>query len=113
MVSKRMEEQESKVEEGRLHTYELLLIVNPDVSDEDLETRLGKISAMITEKSGTVASVDRWGKRKLAYPINRYSEGIYVLMNCTFDPALCQQMENSLRISEDILRHLLINVELS
>ena len=81
--------------------------------DEELGANLDKINKMITEKGGTVSSVDQWGKRKLAYPIKQFAEGNYVLMNFSSDPVLCQQLEASLRISEDILRHLLINVELS
>ena len=113
MVSDRIEEQVSNAPEGQVHTYELLLIFTPEMGEEDLEARLDRIGKMITEKGGTIASVDKWGKRKLAYPIKQAMEGNYVLVNCSFDPALCQQLEASLRISEDILRHLLINVELS
>ena len=113
MVSNRMEEKVSKAEEGQSHTYELLLITSPELGDEELEARLDKIGKMITEKGGTISSVNQWGKRKLAYPIKQFAEGNYVLVNFSFDPVLCQQLEASLRISEDILRHLLINVELS
>ena len=113
MVTNKIEEQESKAEEGPSNTYELLLIVSPALGDEELEARLEKVGNMITEKGGTVESVNKWGKRKLAYPIKHCTDGNYVLVNFSFDPILCRQLEASLRISEDILRHLLINIELS
>lgn len=123
MVSNKMEEQVLKAEEEvpsipsqssePSHTYELLLIISPTLGDEEADARLEKISAMITEKGGTIESVNKWGKRKLAYPIKQCTDGNYVLVNFSFDPMFCRQLEASLRISEDILRHLLINVELS
>jgi small subunit ribosomal protein S6 len=110
MVSKRIEEQAPKSEDKQLRDYELLSIISPEVTDEDLESRVEKIGQAITERGGVISSTEQWGKRKLAYPIEHFSEGNYVLIGFKFEPALCKELEASLRISEEILRHLLINL---
>ena len=106
----RTAEQVLKAEDGQLRDYELLLIISPEVVDEELETEVDKISQIITERGGVVSSVEQWGKRKLAYPIEHFTEGSYVLIKFRFRPALCQQLEAGLRISEEILRHLLVKL---
>jgi small subunit ribosomal protein S6 len=79
--------------------------------DDGLEATFNKINQMITERGGIVSSQDQWGKRKLAYPIDHFKEGNYVLIKLRLEPAQCQKLEASLRISEEILRYLLIKVE--
>jgi small subunit ribosomal protein S6 len=61
--------------------------------------------------NGEVASVDVWGRRKLAYPINNYREGTYVLFQAKMSPASIVELERNLKLSEEIVRYLLINVE--
>ena len=110
MVSKRGEREALKTEERQLRDYELLLIISPEVTDEELEGRVERVSQTITERGGEISSAEPWGKRKLAYPIGRFIEGHYVLIKFRFEPALCRDFEANLRISEEILRHLLINL---
>jgi small subunit ribosomal protein S6 len=110
MVSKRSEKQALKTKERPLRDYELLLIISPEVTDEELEGRVSRISQIITERGGQISATEPWGKRKLAYPIGHFMEGYYVLIKFSFEPALCRELEGSLRISEEILRHLLINL---
>jgi small subunit ribosomal protein S6 len=93
-----------------LRDYELIVIVSPDVPEEELPTHLDKISEFITNKGGSVAEVERWGKRKLAYPINHFREGNYVLTKFKLEPDTTAELEANLRISEKILRHLLVRL---
>jgi small subunit ribosomal protein S6 len=93
-----------------LRDYELIVIVSPDVPEEELPTHLDKISEFITNKGGSVTEVDRWGKRKLAYPINHFREGNYVLTRFKLEPGTTAELEANLRISEKILRHLLVRL---
>ena len=79
-------------------------------SGDCLNRDVDKISQIITERGGVVSSVEQWGKRKLAYPIEHFTEGSYVLIKFRFRPALCQQLEAGLRISAEILRHLLVKL---
>jgi small subunit ribosomal protein S6 len=90
--------------------YELVYIVSPDVSDEALENRVSNVSQFITSHDGVISSVDKWGKRKLAYPLKHYLEGNYILTRFSLSPARCKELEANLKISEEILRHLLVKV---
>jgi small subunit ribosomal protein S6 len=93
-----------------LRDYELIVIVSPEVPEEELPTHLDKISEFITNKGGSVTEVERWGKRKLAYPINHFREGNYVLTRFKLEPGTTAELEANLRISERILRHLLVRL---
>ena len=110
MASERVAEKVLKAEDGQLRDYELLLIISPKVVDEELAAVVEKINQMVTERGGTTSSVEHWGKRKLAYPIEHLTEGNYVLIKFRLEPSQCKQLEASLRISEEVLRHLLIKL---
>ncbi|MFC2065498.1 30S ribosomal protein S6 [Chloroflexota bacterium] len=98
------------VEDKRLYDYEMVVIISPEVVDEPLETKIDGISQFIIAKGGAVSDVDRWGKRRLAYPIKHFLEGSYVLLRFQMNPRWGRELEASLQISEDILRHLLIKL---
>ncbi len=101
---------ERKTEDTKSQEYELVYILTPEISDEALETRVNNITQFITSKDGTIIGVDKWGKKKLAYPIKHFLEGNYVLTKFKMNPSQCKELEANLRISEDVVRHLLINV---
>jgi small subunit ribosomal protein S6 len=93
-----------------LRDYELIVIVSPEVPAEELPSHIDKISDFITNKGGSVTEVERWGKRKLAYPINHFREANYVLTRFKLEPGTTAELEANLRISEKILRHLLVRL---
>ncbi len=98
-------------EEGeQLRDYELVLVISPDVAEEKFEATIDDVSQFITRKGGVISSVERWGKRRLAYPIKHFVEGSYVLTKCKLSPAFGKELEANLRISEEVLRHLLIRL---
>ncbi len=98
-------------EEGLLlNDYELVLIVSPEVVEEKFEATIDNISRFITGKEGVVSDIERWGKRKLAYPIRHFMEGSYVSAKFKLKPALAKELEANLKISEEVLRHLLIKL---
>ncbi len=99
-----------KQEEESLRDYELVLIISPEASEEESETILSNVSKIIDRDGGGVSHVERWGKRKLAYPIGRFTEGSYVLTRFKLRPSLGSELEAKLGISEEILRHLLIRL---
>ena len=97
------------IEEGQqLPDYELVLIISPDGTEEDIEATVDKVSRFITEKGGTISDIERWGKRRLAYPIKHFTDGRYFLAKFNMEPAFGKELEASLKISEEVLRHLLI-----
>ena len=111
MVAKKVSEKVLNVEDKQLRNYELVLIISPEIVDEALDTKIDNISQFITERGGVISDVERWGKRRLAYPIEHFMEGNYVLTRFTFKPALGKELEANLQISEEVLRHLLIRIE--
>ncbi len=97
-------------ERKQLRDYELTVIINPEYSEEKFETTLDNISQFITDRGGTVVDIDRWGKRRLAYPIKHFIEGNYVLAKIQIGSTLGKELEANLQISGDVLRHLLIKL---
>ena len=96
-------------EEGeQLCDYELVLVISPEVAEEEFEATIDSVSRFITGKGGVISDMERWGKRKLAYPIRHFVEGSYVLARFKLKPVFGKEMEANLRISERVLRHLLI-----
>ncbi len=88
----------------------MVYILNPEISEEALETSVNSVTQFITSREGVVGAVDKWGKKKLAYPLKHFLEGNYILTKFKISPARCKELEANLRISEDVLRHLLIKV---
>ncbi len=101
----------TSVADNKLCEYELVFIVKPEVEEEALENTIKNVSQLITGKGGTISKVDKWGKRKLAYPIKRSLEGSYILAQFKISPTSCKELKKSLYISEEILRHLLIKID--
>lgn len=88
--------------------YELVIVITPEATEEKLEARLNNISQYITDHGGTVSSLDKWGKKRLAYPIKKSVEGNYFLFKYLLPPEASRVLENNLRISEDVLRYLVV-----
>ncbi len=91
-----------------MNSYELLYIIDNDISDEAKESVIAKISAVITDNGGTIDDVNRWGTRKLAYSINYKNEGYYVLVNFTAEPSLPTELERIMRITDSVVRFLVV-----
>ena len=93
-----------------MRDYELVAIISPEVAEENIPTAVEKVSRFITERGGSIAEVNQWGKRKLAYPIKDHTEGNYVLFQFKLDAEATAELEANLRISEEILRHLIVRL---
>ncbi len=91
--------------------YETVFIARQDVSTQQVETLTEQMSAFITDGEGTVAKVENWGLRNLAYKVKKNRKGHYVLMNIDAPAAAVKEMERNLLLNEDILRHMTIRVE--
>ncbi len=98
-------------EDRKLHDYELVVIINPELMEEAVDGVMGRVSQFITENGGEVTNIEQWGKKKLAYPIKHFTEGNYVLARFKMKPRLGKELEASLQISEEVFRHLLIRVD--
>ena len=91
--------------------YEVLYIIDPAKGEEGIAALVEKFKALV-EANGTLTSIDEWGKRRLAYPINDLMEGYYVLMTFDAKPDLPAELDRVFKITEGILRSLITDVEL-
>ncbi len=90
-----------------MRSYELMFIVHPEQDETEFNEVVEKVKGWITDSGGQVDNLDLWGKRRLAYPIQKQVEGQYVLMNTQLDPAFCSDLEHNLGLQEPIMRFLL------
>ena len=90
--------------------YEVLYIIDPAQGEEGIAALVEKFKAMV-EAEGTLSSVEEWGKRRLAYPINDLAEGYYVLMNMEAKPEFPAELERVMKITDGVLRCLTTAVE--
>ena len=90
--------------------YEVLYIIDPAQGEEGIAALVEKFKAMV-EAEGTLTNIDEWGKRRMAYAINDLTEGYYVLMNMETKPAFPAELERVMKITDGILRCLVIAVE--
>ncbi len=104
MVIEKTETQE------KLNGYEMTVIFKPDLSEEKITAALENIKKFITGKGGAISDTRSWGKRRLAYPIKHANEGNYILFKFTMKSNQNRELETNLRISEDVLRHLLVKL---
>lgn len=91
-----------------MNKYELLYIIASDASEEKREELIKKFSSYVEAKGGTIEGIDKWGMRKLAYPINFKNEGYYVLMNITMKPEEVEPMAKLMNITEGIVRQMFV-----
>ena len=87
-----------------MHPYELMVILNPEVDDRTVQPTLDKFLAVVTAQGGKIDNVDVWGRRRLAYEIQKKTEGVYAIVNFTAEPATTVELERQLRLSESVMR---------
>ncbi len=95
-----------------LRNYELMMVLLPTMEDDDVGDLLGRVNRYVEENGGSVESQEKWGSlRKLAFPINDYTEGNYILSNLRLEPESVEQLEAMIEVWENVLRHLVIRVD--
>jgi small subunit ribosomal protein S6 len=92
--------------------YELMVILDPDLEERTVAPSLDKFLNVIRQGGGTVDNVDVWGRRRLAYDINKKPEGIYAVINMTADPAVAQELDRQLGLNEAVMRTKLIRPDI-
>ena len=92
-------------------TYELMFVVRPDMQEEEQERLISNLENSVTSAGGTVKNVDRsWGKRRLAYTVRKFQEGVYVLMVVEGPGVVIHEMERRLRVSEPVIKFITVRV---
>ncbi len=90
-----------------MHSYELICIFQPDLDETAFNGVLDRVKGWVTESGGSVDKTDVWGRRRLAYPIHKQTEGQYVLLNITLNPSAAAELERNIRYQESVIRHML------
>ena len=90
-----------------MRNYEVVLIIHPEQDEAAFNEMLERVQGWITDGGGKVEKVDLWGKRRLAYPIQKLNDGQYALLHTEMDPNFCTELERNLRLQETILRYLI------
>ena len=94
-----------------MHKYELALILNAALTEDGLQAEFQKVQDILSRFGGTVEKVDNWGKRRLAYEINKMTEGFYYFIVFSANHDAPAEIESRLRITESIVRYLIIRME--
>ena len=92
-------------------TYELMFIVRPDMVEEDLDKLISTLETAVSSTGGTVKSVERMGKRRLAYTVRRFHDGMYVLLTVEGSGGLIHELERRLRVTEPVLKFLTVRID--
>ena len=104
-------ERESVEEVTDLAQYELMYILKPDLAEEAQQAAFEKVQQTVEGAGGTVEKTDKWGRRKLSYEINDYSEGVYAVVNFQGDGAISNEITRLLNINEDVIRSIVIRLD--
>ena len=94
-----------------MRIYENLFIVKPDATEEEIDHLIDQMSKNVTATGGTIDKVDKWGKRRLAYRIEKHREGTYVLMQFSAEPAAVREFERRLRVQDSVIKFLTVRID--
>ena len=98
--------------ETALRAYEVMVILNPDLEERTVAPSLDTYLNVVRKDGGTVGSVDVWGRRRLAYEIDKNAEGIYAVVELQAEPATVKELDRQLSLNESVLRTKVIRPEL-
>ena len=94
-----------------MRTYEVMFIVRPDMSDEDLDKLISTLESQVGTSGGTIKNVERMGKRRLAYLVRNFSDGIYILFTVQGEGLIIRELERRLRVTEPVIKFLTVRVD--
>jgi len=94
-----------------MRTYELMFILRPDMPEEDQDKLISTLENQVQSAGGTVKSVERMGKRRLAYIVRNFQDGIYVLLTLEGEGGMVKEIERRLRVNEPVIKFLTVRVD--
>lgn len=94
-----------------MRIYEELFIVRPDAAEEEIDAYIEQVKGVITSGGGTVDKVDKWGVRKLAYRVEKRSEGFYVLVQFTAGPEAVKEVERRMRVTDMVMKWITVRID--
>ena len=90
-----------------MHNYETIMIISSKITDEEVQKTISTIKELI-EKNGELKTVEEWGKRKLAYPIQKQTEGYYVLIEFSSNSEFIDELERIYNITDEVIKHIVV-----
>ena len=93
-----------------VRAYELMIILDGELDESAVSGWVNQITAQVEAKSGSVATTDKWGKRRFAYEINKKTEGYYVVFEILAEPGVLDDLERNLRLADELVRHKLLRL---
>jgi small subunit ribosomal protein S6 len=94
-----------------MRVYEELFIVKPDTPEEEVDAYIGQIKDLITTGKGTVDKADKWGVRKLAYRVQKFNEGLYVLIQFSAPAELVREVERRMRVTDTVIKFITVRID--
>ena len=94
-----------------MRVYEELFILKPDTVEEEVDGFVEQIQHVITNGKGTIDKTDKWGVRKLAYRVQKYNEGLYVLIQFSSSPDLVKEVERRLRVADSVIKFITVRID--
>jgi small subunit ribosomal protein S6 len=94
-----------------MRVYEELFIVKPDTPEEEVDGFIEQVKSIITDGKGSIDKVDKWGIRKLAYRVQKYAEGGYVLVQFSSSPELVHEVERRLRVADMVIKFITVRID--
>src|SRR3954463_14787031 len=94
-----------------MRIYENLFIIKPDATEEEIDSLIEQMSKNIATAGGTVDKVEKWGKRRLAYRVEKQREGYYVLLTFTTEPAVVREFERRMRVQDSVIKFLTVRID--
>jgi small subunit ribosomal protein S6 len=94
-----------------MRIYEELFIIKPDATEEETDQIIEQMKGVITTAGGAVDKVDKWGKRRLAYRVEKHREGSYVLIQFTSSPETVKELERRLRVTDAVIKFLTVRID--
>lgn len=91
-----------------MNSYESIYVLRPTLEEEGIKAMVERFSNLVTSEGGELESIDEWGQRRLAYPIEDFREGYYVLMNFKASSEFPSELERIYKITDDVLRYIVI-----
>jgi len=93
-----------------MRDYELMVVLSPELDEDGVATATDRVKTLVTSRGGEVVDVQAWGRRRLAYPIQKHRDGIYAVAKLKLTPDGTEPLDRGLRLSEAVLRHLLVRM---
>lgn len=91
-----------------MRKYETIFILNPEISEDEVNSVVDKVKLLIEKSEGIIENVDFWGKKKLAYEINKKNDGYFVLINFSSKEDFPKELDRNFRIMDLVIRHIIV-----